>query len=186
MMPRPGGGVQVFVVVGAEVAGASVVSIRAANELEGVVLDDYPGDERFDELGEVLALYAPGLGIPYSDKRQVREIIRRTIADLDLRERPQCAQMPRSERPMVSPGVVARNAAFICSLGSTADVLVAGGVRPQFELLAMAPTVGEDDGVAADAELAGLVRVVPSLGRIPAPPSSRGSAHALVELAVDS
>ena len=37
-------------------------SIRAANELEGVVLDDYPGDERFDELGEVLALYAPGSG----------------------------------------------------------------------------------------------------------------------------
>jgi hypothetical protein len=26
-------------------------SIRAANELGGVLLDDYPGDERFDELG---------------------------------------------------------------------------------------------------------------------------------------
>ena len=29
-------------------------SIRAANELEGVVQDDYPGDERFDDLAEVL------------------------------------------------------------------------------------------------------------------------------------
>ena len=32
-----------------------------------VVHDDDPGDERFDELGEVLALYAPGQGIPYSE-----------------------------------------------------------------------------------------------------------------------
>ena len=58
-------------------------SIRAANELEGVVLNDYLGDERFDDLGEVLALYAPGLGTPYSDAQQVCETIRRTIADLD-------------------------------------------------------------------------------------------------------
>ena len=58
-------------------------SIRAANALEGVVLDDYPGDERFDDLGEVLALYAPGQGTPYTDASQVRQVIRRTIADLD-------------------------------------------------------------------------------------------------------
>jgi hypothetical protein len=31
-------------------------SIPAANELEGVVLDDYPGDERFDDLAEVVTL----------------------------------------------------------------------------------------------------------------------------------
>jgi hypothetical protein len=57
-------------------------SIRAANELEGVVLDDYPGDERFENLVEVLALYAPGQGSPYSEAQQVREVIRTTIADL--------------------------------------------------------------------------------------------------------
>jgi hypothetical protein len=34
-------------------------SILAANELEGVVLDDYWGDQRFDDLVEVLALYSP-------------------------------------------------------------------------------------------------------------------------------
>jgi hypothetical protein len=37
-------------------------SIHAAQALEGVILSDYPDDERFDELGEVLALYAPGQG----------------------------------------------------------------------------------------------------------------------------
>ena len=57
-------------------------SIRAANELEGVVLDDYPGDDRFDELGEVLALYAPGLGRPYSESEEVRKIIRKTVASI--------------------------------------------------------------------------------------------------------
>lgn len=55
-------------------------SIHAANELEGVVLDDYPGDDRFDELGEALALYAPGQGSPYTDAEQVRLVIRQTIA----------------------------------------------------------------------------------------------------------
>jgi hypothetical protein len=58
-------------------------SIRAANELEGVVLDDYPGDERFDELGEVLALYAPGQGSPYSEADELRTIIRKTIASIE-------------------------------------------------------------------------------------------------------
>ena len=58
-------------------------SIRAANELEGVVLDDYPGDERFDELGEVLALYAPGQGVPYSGSDEVRAVISKTIASIE-------------------------------------------------------------------------------------------------------
>lgn len=57
-------------------------SVRAANELEGVVLDDYPGDERFDDLVEVLALYAPHDGSPYTEAEQVREVVRRTIADV--------------------------------------------------------------------------------------------------------
>jgi hypothetical protein len=35
-------------------------SVLAASELEGVVLDDYSGDERFDELMFVLSMYAPG------------------------------------------------------------------------------------------------------------------------------
>lgn len=57
-------------------------SIDAANELEGVVLNDYPGDDRFDELGEALALYAPGQGLPYSDAETLRLCIRSTIASL--------------------------------------------------------------------------------------------------------
>ena len=50
---------------------------------EGVVLDDYPGDERFDELGEVLALYAPGQGVPYSGSDEVRAVISKTIASIE-------------------------------------------------------------------------------------------------------
>ena len=64
-------------------------------------------------------------------------------------------------------------------------MLVVGGVRPKSELFAMAPLVGEDDGVAAGAELAGWVRAVSALGRIPAAIVER-PAHALVELAVHS
>ena len=57
-------------------------SIRAANELEGVVLDDYPGDERFEELIDVLSLYSPGNGPPYSDSAEVRRIVQDTITSI--------------------------------------------------------------------------------------------------------
>ena len=42
-------------------------SANAVRDLEGVLLEDYPGDERFGELGGALALYAPGMGRPTSD-----------------------------------------------------------------------------------------------------------------------
>lgn len=35
-------------------------SVAAANDLERVVLDDYPGDERLEDLHEALAPYSPG------------------------------------------------------------------------------------------------------------------------------
>ena len=57
-------------------------SIQAANALEAVVLDDYLDDDRFDELGEVLALYAAGQGRPYSDAEELRSVIRQTIASI--------------------------------------------------------------------------------------------------------
>jgi hypothetical protein len=41
--------------------------LAAANVLEGVVLDEYRDDEHFDELVEMLTLYAPGQGGTYSD-----------------------------------------------------------------------------------------------------------------------
>lgn len=37
-------------------------SIAAANELEGVLIDEYLGDERTEDLIEGLALYSPGSG----------------------------------------------------------------------------------------------------------------------------
>lgn len=37
----------------------------------------------FDELLEVLSLYAPGQGSPYSEAGDVRRIIRQTIVDIE-------------------------------------------------------------------------------------------------------
>jgi hypothetical protein len=57
-------------------------SREAAGLLEAVVLDDYPGDERFDELLYVLSLYSPGAGAPYCDAEELRDAVRRALADL--------------------------------------------------------------------------------------------------------
>lgn len=37
-------------------------SADAVSALEGVLLNEHPGDERFEDLMEALALYAPGMG----------------------------------------------------------------------------------------------------------------------------
>lgn len=58
-------------------------SKNAANALERIVLDDYLGDERFDQLEEVLSLYAPGEGSPYTDGEELRLAIRQTIASFE-------------------------------------------------------------------------------------------------------
>ena len=57
-------------------------SIQAAQALEEVILIDYPDDERFDELGEVLALYSPGQGTPYTDVSDLHAAIRKIAAGL--------------------------------------------------------------------------------------------------------
>lgn len=40
-------------------------SMVAAAALEAVLLDDYPDDDRFEDLLETLAAYRPGEGVPY-------------------------------------------------------------------------------------------------------------------------
>jgi hypothetical protein len=57
-------------------------SVRAAQQLEGVLLDDYPGDERFDDLLEALAFYAPGEGAPYVDAHGLQAAIKGALATL--------------------------------------------------------------------------------------------------------
>ena len=57
-------------------------AIQAAQALEGVILIDYSDDERFDELSEVLALYSPGQGTPYTDVSELHAAIRTTAAGL--------------------------------------------------------------------------------------------------------
>lgn len=51
-------------------------SMDAARSLEGVVLNDYPGDERLDDLLEALALYNPGEGPPYVNAEGLRSAVR--------------------------------------------------------------------------------------------------------------
>jgi hypothetical protein len=51
-------------------------SMEAARSLEGVVLNDYPGDERLDDLLEALALYNPGEGPPYVNWEGLRCAVR--------------------------------------------------------------------------------------------------------------
>ena len=57
-------------------------SIAAAQELEGVLIEEYLGDERTEELLYVLSLYSPGGGRPYSDAPEVRRLVLSTLEDL--------------------------------------------------------------------------------------------------------
>lgn len=50
-------------------------SVQAANLLESTILDDHFGDERFDDLIEGLALYAPGQPLPYVGAAELRTLI---------------------------------------------------------------------------------------------------------------
>jgi hypothetical protein len=61
-------------------------SIRAAAELERVVLDEHLEDVRFADLSDALALYAPGSGMPYVNANELRSVLERTIRDLGLTE----------------------------------------------------------------------------------------------------
>lgn len=55
-------------------------SIAAANDLERVVLDDYPGDERLEDLHEAATLYSPGEGSPYVDAEGLRRAVRDALS----------------------------------------------------------------------------------------------------------
>ena len=57
-------------------------SRQTANLLEGVVLDDYPGDERLEELLYMLSMYSPGVGAPYCDAKDLREVLERALIAL--------------------------------------------------------------------------------------------------------
>lgn len=58
-------------------------SVAAANDLERVVLDDYPGDERLEDLHEALALYSPGQSSPYVDAESLRRVVHDALRHLN-------------------------------------------------------------------------------------------------------
>jgi hypothetical protein len=55
-------------------------SAAAANDLKAVVLDDYPDDEQYDDLVDVLTRYAADQHDPGTVTEEVRTVIRETIA----------------------------------------------------------------------------------------------------------
>jgi hypothetical protein len=57
-------------------------SRETVNALESVLLDEYPGDDRLDALLETLSLYSPGVGMPYSDARELRQCLREALVVL--------------------------------------------------------------------------------------------------------
>ena len=58
-------------------------SVAAANDLERAVIDDYPGDERLDDLHDALALYSPGQGSPYVDAESLRRVVHDALRHLN-------------------------------------------------------------------------------------------------------
>lgn len=64
------------VVTAANAILAGDTSRRAAGALEAALHTYHPYDEDFEELLEVLALYSPGMEVPYTDHGQLCNAIR--------------------------------------------------------------------------------------------------------------
>ncbi len=50
---------------------------------EGALLDEYPGDGRFDDLLEAYASYAPGMEPPYVGPARIKDAIQRALSAID-------------------------------------------------------------------------------------------------------
>lgn len=55
-------------------------STSAASELASVVRDDHPGDDRFDDLLDLLSQYSPDPGSTSPVPEEVRTVLRETVA----------------------------------------------------------------------------------------------------------
>jgi hypothetical protein len=58
-------------------------SAHAAAALEEALHTYHPFEEEFEDLLESLALYAPSMGSPYTDHRQLCDAIRQSAISLD-------------------------------------------------------------------------------------------------------
>lgn len=58
-------------------------SVQAANAVEQVLIEDYAGDERFEELHDALALYSPFERPPYVQAPELRERLSQAFLHLD-------------------------------------------------------------------------------------------------------
>ena len=57
-------------------------SVIAAQQLEGVIIEEYLHDEQTDELLFALSMYSPGSGQPYVDAPELRKLIAATLSDM--------------------------------------------------------------------------------------------------------
>jgi hypothetical protein len=58
-------------------------SIAAARALEAVIVEDYLGDERLEELLYILSMYSPAGGPPYTDAATLRREVAVGLQTLD-------------------------------------------------------------------------------------------------------
>ncbi|WP_416416141.1 hypothetical protein [Paenarthrobacter aromaticivorans] len=57
-------------------------SMIAAQQLEGVIIEEYLHEEQTDELLYALSMYSPGSDQPYVDAPELRNLIAATLNDM--------------------------------------------------------------------------------------------------------
>ncbi|MET4622808.1 hypothetical protein ABIE18_004287 [Arthrobacter sp. 2762] len=66
-------------------------SMIAAQQLEGVIIEEYLEDKQTDELLYALSMYSPGSGEPYVDAPELRKLIAATLNEMSRGDQSQDA-----------------------------------------------------------------------------------------------
>ena len=65
--------------------GGTDPSIRAANEIEGFLLENFPDDDGFEDLLIALACYRPGGGDNLYDENSIRQVCNDALNEIQSR-----------------------------------------------------------------------------------------------------
>ena len=66
-------------------AGGKDRSVRAANEIEGVLAESFPDDDEFQDLLIALASYQPGGGEYLYDRDSIRGVVADALTEIESR-----------------------------------------------------------------------------------------------------